>query len=47
MLEQVIHLCSKQVMTLDSFYAPLAGQTVEMIDYQLNIPHYFNQGEEI
>jgi len=34
MLEQVTHLCSKQVMTPDSFYALLAGQTVEKIDYQ-------------
>ena len=47
MLEQVTHLCSKQVMTPDSFYALLAGQTVEKIDYQLKIPHQINQDEEI
>ena len=47
MLEQVIHLCSKQVMTPDSFYALLAGQTVEKIDYQLKFPHSLNQDEDI
>ena len=47
MLEQVIHLCNKPVMTPDSFYAPLAGQTVEKIDYQLKIPYQLNQNEEI
>ena len=47
MLEQVIHLCRKQAKTPDSFYVPLAGQTVEKIDYQLQIPREQNQDEEI